>query len=257
MSWTGLAAQAWDPSGGDEPQRDFPFIKALLEKNGGVSLDVGCGTGRLLLRYLAAGLEVEGLDSSADMLAICREKAAAQGLTPVLYQQSMHKLDVSHQYGTIYVPCGTFVLLVDREQAWEALRRMYDHLEPGGTLLLTTFSPFDKGEPLSDHPRGGSGEWEALWDDPLPDGRIISQHMKVEKINRAEQLLLAHRRYRLLEEDKVVAEEIFDSHERWYFKHEMELMLRLVGFQNIESTGNWTSEPFSDDHDTMVIIAQR
>jgi hypothetical protein len=175
----------------------------------------------------------------------------------VLYQQSMHQMDLPRQYQTIYVSCGTFVLLIDREQAWEALRRMHDHLEPGGTLLLTAFSPFDKGEPLSEHPRGGSGEWEPLWDDPLPDGRMISQHMKVEKIDRTEQLLIAHRRYRLLDQGTIVAEEIFDSNERWYFKHEMELMLRLVGFHSIEITGNWTDEPFRDGHDTMVITAKR
>ena len=34
MSWTGLAAKVWDPSGGDDPQRDHPYIQALIENLG-------------------------------------------------------------------------------------------------------------------------------------------------------------------------------------------------------------------------------
>jgi SAM-dependent methyltransferase len=257
MSWTGLAAKVWDPSGGDDPQRDHPYIQAVIERIGGAALDVGCGTGRLLLRYLAAGLDVDGLDTSADMLALCREKALSQGLNPRLYQQSMHAMDLPRKYRTIFVPCGTFVLLIDRDQAWEALRRMHDHLEPGGTLLLTAFWPFGKGEPLSEKPNGALGEWGPLWDDTLEDGSIISQHIKIDSIDRAEQLLLAKRRYRMIREGQVVAEETFDSNERWYYKHEMEVMLRLIGLRDIEITGDWSGEPFHDGHDTMVITAKR
>ena len=43
-----------------------------------------------MIPYLQAGLDVEGADSSPEMLAICRRKAAEAGLSPVLYQQPMH-----------------------------------------------------------------------------------------------------------------------------------------------------------------------
>lgn len=258
MSWTGLAAQAWDPSGGDRAQRDQDFIQRVVEQGGGPALDIGCGTGRLLLRYLAAGLDVEGLDTSADMLAICRAKAQERGLpSPVLYQQSMHAMDLPRRYRTIYVPCGTFVLLIDREQAWEALRQMHAHLEPGGTLLLTTFWPFDQGGPLHEKPLGALGEWGPLWSHPQPDGSEMVQTLWIELIDRADQLLLAKRRYQLVRDGEIVAEEVFNSHERWYYKHEIELMLRLVGFHDIRITGDWTGEPFEDHHGTMVILGTR
>ena len=56
------------------------------EENLGPALEIGCGTGRLTIPYLEAGLDVEGLDSSGQMLEICRTKAAARGLLPVLHQ---------------------------------------------------------------------------------------------------------------------------------------------------------------------------
>lgn len=132
MSWTGLAAQVWDPSGGDQPQKDHDYLKDLIEKNGGPALDIGCGTGRLLLRYLAAGLDVDGLDTSADMLAICRSKAAQQGLQVNLFHNSMHELNTPRKYKTIFIPCGTFCLLINREGALAALQLIYQQLQPEG-----------------------------------------------------------------------------------------------------------------------------
>lgn len=257
MNWTGLAAMAWDPSGGDEPQQDYGFINQVLEKNPGPALDVGCGTGRLLIRYLREGLDVDGIDTSADMLAICREKAQRQGLEPKLYQQAMQDLNLPRKYQTIYIPCGSFVLVIKREEAWEALKRFHEHLEPDGLLVFNLFWPFDEGEPLSEKPLGEFGAWGELWSDDLPDGSTIAQHLMIEKIDKTEQLLLAKRRYQLIQGGEVIEEEIFDSNERWYYKHEMMLMLDKVGFRDIQVKGDWSEEDFRDGHGSMVFLARR
>ena len=52
---------------------------------------MGCGTGRLLIPYLKAGLDVDGCDISADMIALCRERAEREGLAPTLRVQAMHE----------------------------------------------------------------------------------------------------------------------------------------------------------------------
>ena len=76
--YSGLAALHW--SAYDDPTWDHDFYRRIVEQAGGLALDVACGAGRLLRRYLQAGLAVEGLDSSADMLAVCRQKAEAGGV---------------------------------------------------------------------------------------------------------------------------------------------------------------------------------
>ena len=95
--YRGLMAQAWDLLRGDySAWPDRPFYRAIIERQAGPALDVGCGTGRLTLDYLAAGLDVDGVDNSPEMLAICREKAAALGVDVGgrLFQQEMHALDL-------------------------------------------------------------------------------------------------------------------------------------------------------------------
>src|SRR5437762_11465114 len=75
--------------------RGIAFFHNRIRHNSGVALEIACGTGRLLVPLLRDGLAVEGLDASAEMLALCRTKAAHVGVTPTLYQQLMQDLDLT------------------------------------------------------------------------------------------------------------------------------------------------------------------
>src|SRR6266542_3518573 len=86
----GLVARWWAEFNDDGPE--IAYFQEYVE-HGQPSLDVACGTGRLLIPYVRAGLDVDGCDVSADMIAFCREKAERQGLSPTLFVQPMHELD--------------------------------------------------------------------------------------------------------------------------------------------------------------------
>ena len=79
--YRGLAAECYDLWFGNEPFWDQAFFHHRVRRNGGAALEIACGTGRLLVPFLRDGLAVEGLDASAEMLAICRSKAAHVGVT--------------------------------------------------------------------------------------------------------------------------------------------------------------------------------
>jgi SAM-dependent methyltransferase len=101
----GLMAQWWAEFNVAAPE--LAFYQTCIARFGQPALDVACGTGRLLLPLLQAGLEVDGCDLSPDMLACCRAKAARVSLEPRLYAQAMHKLDLPRMYRTIYI-CDSF-----------------------------------------------------------------------------------------------------------------------------------------------------
>src|SRR5215212_8813174 len=94
----GLVARWWAEFNRDGPE--IEYFRRFVER-GQPALDAGCGTGRLLLPYLRAGLDVDGCDVSADMVALCQEKAAAEGFSPTLFVQAMHELDPPRRYKTI------------------------------------------------------------------------------------------------------------------------------------------------------------
>jgi SAM-dependent methyltransferase len=74
-------AKWWSEFNTDGPE--IAYYQRFIEGGGEPALDVACGTCRLLLPYLRAGLDVDGCDVSADMVALCREQAAREGLEHV------------------------------------------------------------------------------------------------------------------------------------------------------------------------------
>ena len=99
----GLVAACWGEFNDDFRRHEIPFYQAHIERSGQPALDAGCGAGRLLLPFLRAGLDVDGCDQSADMIAVCREKTSREGFEPNLYVQPMHAIDLPRNYRTITV----------------------------------------------------------------------------------------------------------------------------------------------------------
>src|SRR5262245_32196169 len=57
---------------------DVGFFVDEAKAAGSPVVEVGCGTGRILIPTARAGLQIVGLDLSLDMLATCRRRLAAE-----------------------------------------------------------------------------------------------------------------------------------------------------------------------------------
>lgn len=142
--YTGLVAEVYrftrsetfDP----EPYADF------IERSGEPALELGCGDGDPILDLRERGLDVHGLDSSADMLQRCRTAAASRSLEVILHHATFEAMDLGQRYRSIYLAGATFNLLPDDESARHALERIEAHLEPGGSALIPLFVPQRPGE---------------------------------------------------------------------------------------------------------------
>src|SRR5688500_758656 len=122
--YRGLMAELWDFFRGDTSTwSDRFFYREAIQRYGQPVLDVGCGTGRLLLDFMADGVDIDGMDNSPEMLALCRQKAQQLGLEPRLYQQQMETLELPRRYQTILVPSSSFQLVLKPEAATKALAR--------------------------------------------------------------------------------------------------------------------------------------
>lgn len=151
----GLMAETWDLLRGDPSGRlDRDFYGEMIGRFGQPVLDVGCGTGRLLLDLLEVGVDVDGVDISPEMLALCREKGAQRGLSPVLYEQEIETLALPRRYRTILAPSSVLQLIADAVAVRQAMARLYAHLLPGGALVAPFMTLWREGMPLQ-------REWEA------------------------------------------------------------------------------------------------
>lgn len=257
----GVVARWWAEFNLDGPEIDYfrPFVEA-----GQPALDAACGTGRLLIPYLQAGLDVDGSDISPDMLELCRERSEREGLKPPsLYAHAMHELHIPRRYRTIFV-CGGFGLGGHREHDTEGLRRLYEHLEPGGVLLL------DSEVPYATSPSHWWKYWlrEARSELPRPwrdkgERRVGSDGVEYELKSRLvdfdplAQRVTLEMRASMRRDGELVAEDEHVLVMTLYFTHEIVLMLEQAGFVDVDLyAGYMDAAPTSDD-DFVVFHARK
>jgi SAM-dependent methyltransferase len=254
----GVLARWWAEFNTDGPE--IAYFRQFVEA-GQPALDVACGNGRLLVPYLRDGLDVDGCDVSPDMLRYCREAAEREGLSPNLYAQAIHELELPRRYRTIYV-CGGFGLGSTREQDVEGLRRLHDQLEPGGLLVLDNEVPYadgslwqywlkEKREELP-RPRREPGQRRAG-----SDGAEYELRSRVVGFDPLDQSATLEMQAFMWREGELVAEDVTLLTMRLYFRDELVLLLQNADFEDVEVRGHHNdAEPTGDD-DFLVFLARK
>jgi SAM-dependent methyltransferase len=120
---------------------DVEYYTGLLAGVSGRILEPAAGTGRILIPLLEAGHEVEGLDTSPQMLAVCRQHCRDRGLDPVLHEADMTAFVRPGAYQAVIIPAGSFELLDGTPAAQQALACFHESLAPGGRLILDIDPP--------------------------------------------------------------------------------------------------------------------
>ena len=257
----GLVATWWAEFNDDFRPHEIDYFRRFAERGGGPVLDVGCGTGRLLLPFLRAGLDVDGCDVSADMIERCREKAAREGLSPRLSVQPMHALELPRRYRTIVV-CGALGLGSTREQDAEALSRMRDLLEPEGTLLVDIEVPYADTKRW----RYWTSEGRRALPEELPPPRerlLASDGAEYTLRGRAVDLEPLEQRVTLVMHAERWRDGELDAAEdrtltiNLYFRNELLLLLERAGFADVRVEGDHNDLPPTPDDEFLVFVARK
>src|SRR3954470_9386576 len=124
---------------------DLPLYRELAAAQGGEVLELACGSGRVLVPLVRAGNRVMGLDASAAMLALAREKLVAAGSEVAerarLVEDDMRDFRLGHTFDFALVAVKSFAYLQTAADQLEALACIASHLRPGGLLALDLLHP--------------------------------------------------------------------------------------------------------------------
>jgi SAM-dependent methyltransferase len=145
---------------------DLPFWLRLAARHPGPILELGCGTGRVLLPLAAAGNSVIGLDRDAAMLDFLRQMQPEAVHARVL-QADMAHFHLARRFGLILLPCNTYSTLGASARN-ATLERIHAHLAPGGRFVFSIPNP----SLLRGLPARGSLEFEEAFSHPL-DGTSV------------------------------------------------------------------------------------
>lgn len=233
----GMLAEFWDLFRGDTSNWDDRFFFLdVVKKYGQPVLDIGCGTGRILLDFMGQGFDVDGVDNSPDMLARLHQKADKLGLHPTVYQQEMTKLSLPRQYQTILVPSSSFQLLLDESLPPIAMNCFFDHLLPGGVLVMPFMTLWKQGDPL---------ESEFTREVLRPADGATIRRWQYSRFDPATELEDATDRYEIIRNGHVITSEEHRQSPatRSYTQEQAVRLYRKAGFINIQVFSGFTFEP--------------
>jgi hypothetical protein len=203
---------------------------------------------------------VDGCDVSGDMLAYCQQTAARVGVAPRVYRQALHQLDLPRHYQTI-VACGVFGIGVSRAQDIMAVHRFYDHLVPGGVLLLESYLPYGDATlwPLwhKDARTHLPEPWPADIGTPPADDHDYELHYRLVAVDPLEQRTTGEMRMLSFQDQQVVADDTRTLTSNYYFYHELRLLLERAGFRVEAAKGDWTDADATAEHEVIVYVARK
>ena len=229
---------------------DLPFWQTLAEEYADPVLELGCGTGRILLPLAPTGKHLTGLDADPAMLAYFRTALPPHGYANLhLHQGDMRNFHFNQSFNLVLLPCNTYSTFPTPERV-QIAQGVARHLRPEGLFAvsipnpemlssLEPFSPFEQEDtfphPETSHPVEVFTQWEKTpelitftwrYDHRYPNGNTVSQ--------------------------MAVVQHHLDSPEMYLEE------LQQAGLIPVAQFGDYQRTPFDPDESTyLIVIAQK
>jgi SAM-dependent methyltransferase len=240
--------------GSKEDLCDVPFYAELAERFGGPVLEVGCGTGRVLMEIAARGIEIDGLDPSDSQLRVLRAKldrsSSGAHHRVRLHRADMRTFALDRPFRLIMAPFRPVQHLYTVADQVAAFRNIRKHLLPEGRFAFDTFYP--KYHMLEEELNVERPDLE--WPDPEVPGRIIRRSFVREQVDRLNQVFSGLFIFRTLEGDKIVAEEREGLRMSYYTYPQFMLLFELCGFRVLEEYGSFSREPIDICKEMIFVL---
>jgi SAM-dependent methyltransferase len=234
---------------------DWPLYRAFADHSGGPILELGCGTGRLVVPLAEAGYDVVGVDRSPAMLGLARAAVERAGVRArvTLVEDDMRTLDTLGQrrFRLAFCAINSFLHLGSQEEQLAALGAIFARLDPGGVLLLDLFPPHP--DILDEY--DGRLIHAGTYHDPATGERI--DKLSTTVLDSAEQRMDTTFFYDRLRADGRVERVAAPFTFRYVGRYELQLLLERVGYTAVAFYGSYDLEPFTAASDRMIAVAVR
>ncbi len=232
---------------------DLALYSLLAEDTGGPVLDVGCGTGRVMLHLAQEGLQVVGVEHSDAMLARGRRKLEIMSdLKPLVtfVQGDALKAELPCSFKLILVPYNTFMHFSEQAEQLAALRHFRSLLDDDGLLVLDLPNAGEVYGTQDD----GAIVLERSFTEP-ESGHVVMQQ-SVSALYRVAQQLAITWIYDEIGADGGVRRTLAPLLLRYVFPGEMDLLLAASDLRRVQTYGDYTGEPFADGCPRMIVLAK-
>ena len=155
-----------------------------------------------------------------------------------------------------------FGTVVERSWEGDALDRFYQHLEPGGALILDNYLPYRDAEEWRYWVKEERQKLPEPWPseglrNPAANGDEIELRSRIAAFDPLEQVAEREVRATLLRDGQPVKQEEYTLLECLYFRNELLAMLALAGFHDVDVLGDYTQETATSESGIIIYIARK
>ncbi len=242
------------------PYRDRPdvaFFVGSSRLSGGPVLELGCGTGRILIPTAEAGIEIVGIDISRRMLDACRRKLAGRPDSVRervrLVEGDMREFDLDRKFALITTPFRAFQHLIQVEEQISCLRSIHRHLTDAGRLILDLFNP-------SLHLLVDESHAAEFGDEPAfttPEGASVIRRFRLAGRDLLRQVNDVEMIYCVTHAGGETERLIHRFPMRYLFRYEAEHLLARCGFEVEAVYADYERNPYGTKYPGELILVAR
>lgn len=245
-------------------RQDVAFFVDMARQAGGPVLEVGCGTGRILIPTARAGCEITGLDSSPAMLSRCREKLAREpeGVRSkvTLVEGDMRRFHLEPEpgreakFGLVTIPFRPFQHLLTVNDQLACLASIHRHLAPGGRLVLDLFNPSLQHLVLRLDATELAGKEPEF---TMPDGSKVRRTHRIIGRDFFSQVQDIEMTYHVTRPGRTEEELVHRFRMRYFFRFEAEHLLVRAGFEIEHLYADYDRSPYGSKIPGELIFVGR
>ena len=237
---------------------DVDFFVEAAQTSGGPVLELGCGTGRILIPTARAGVDIVGVDLSQHMLQVCQKRLVSEPEMVQsrvrLMQADMRNFDLAQTFNLVTLPFRPFQHLTSVKDQLSCLSSIHGHLIEGGRLILDLFNPSlealvqdNLGQEFGDEPEFVS-----------PDGRRVVRRHRIVSRDYANQINHVELLYYVTHPDGREERLVHAFPIRYLYRFEAEHLLARCGFDVENVYADYDKSPYGSKHPgELIFVANR
>jgi len=236
---------------------DIKFFVDYALESGGPVLELGCGTGRVLVPTARAGVDITGLDLSVEMLKLCKVKLDVEPedvkSRVKLINADMRHFELQRRFSLVTITFGPFNNLLTVEDQLGCLTCIHGHLRDGGRLVFDVFLAQPTELLIREETQIVANQLPFL----MPDGRSIVWGLSFHDVDYQRQIIHEVLTYDIRYPDGRMERLLYPSDIRFYFRYEVEHLLARAGFTVEAVYGDFDKTPFGEKPPGELIFVAR
>jgi SAM-dependent methyltransferase len=238
-------------------RQDVAFFVEMAQHSPEPVLEIGCGTGRVLIPIARAGLEIVGLDLSPSMLSVCRQKLLGEPAEvqakAQLVRGDMRQFELGREFGLAIIPFRPFQHLLTVEDQVSCLTTTHRQLVGGGRLILDLFNP---SLPLLASEQYGV-EWGEEPAFMMPGGRRVVRRHRTLSRDLFQQIQDEELIYQVTYPNGCEERLVHRFQMRYLFRFEAEHLLARCGLRVEEIYADYDKSPYGSQYPGELIFVAR